>query len=239
MKIEKINFSVIECENLSKIVVFFSVIALLLIIGSGGAYALKNPAAVYCEQMGYEYIIVSTEIGEKGVCKLPGDRLVNAWWFLRGEVGAEHSYCKKQGYEIKTVTDIEKCSYIFSSKCALCVLPDGTEIEVAKLMKLNFNESECGDGTCGMPENFKTCPGDCPSGEIDEYCDGISDGKCDPDCEYSNRTDPDCALEETGRENLTRDEKEETGTGLDMNLVIIVLGAIILILIIIIFMRRK
>jgi len=40
----------------------------------------------------------------------------------------------------------------------------------------------CGNSICDEMENYKSCPGDCPSGSSDKYCDGRKDGKCDPDC---------------------------------------------------------
>lgn len=40
----------------------------------------------------------------------------------------------------------------------------------------------CGNSICDEMENYKSCPGDCPSGSSDNYCDGRKDGKCDPDC---------------------------------------------------------
>ena len=70
-------------------------------------------------------------------------------------------------------------------------MEDGEEIEVTELMGFNFEESTCGDGICGFPENSSTCSQDCPSGEYDAYCDGIKDGKCDPDC--APEDDPDCS----------------------------------------------
>ncbi len=59
--------------------------------------------------------------------------------------------------------------------------------------------SQCGDGECGTCldpddpyacENYSNCPGDCPSGGEDNYCDGQEDGVCDPDC--GEREDTDC-----------------------------------------------
>lgn len=38
------------------------------------------------------------------------------------------------------------------------------------------------DGQCSPPENYATCPADCPSGSSDNYCDRVTDGRCDPDC---------------------------------------------------------
>jgi putative hemolysin len=193
------NFAIQERRRLSKIESFriiftiFLVLALLIIISSDPVSALMNPSAVYCEELGYEYITINTEKGVRGLCVLPNDRIVSAWWFLEGKVAQEYSYCKKAGHEIKTVRDSETCKRIFTDECAVCILEDGTEVEVSELMNLSFVVSVCGDDFCtsGM-ENFKICPEDCPSGEQDMYCDGVTDGKCDPDCVESGEYDPDC-----------------------------------------------
>ena len=50
------------------------------------ANALLNPAAVYCEALGYNYTIQSTEYGERGLCQLPNGDVVDAWEFLQGKV---------------------------------------------------------------------------------------------------------------------------------------------------------
>jgi len=89
-------------------------------------------------------------------------------------------------------------------------LENGTEVEVTDLMNLSFRETICGDGICGMPENYGTCPKDCPSGSYDNFCDGIKDGKCDPDCkekygESAIKMDPDCA--EISNETICGDGK--------------------------------
>lgn len=156
------------------------------------AYALRNPAAVYCTALGYEYFINETTKGDRGICRLPNGDLVNAWWFLKGKVASEHGYCEKMGHGMKTVADPLICASVFSSECSVCVLADGTEVEVTQLMNLSFVESICGDGSCGLLENFSTCPEDCPSGGIDEYCDGAGDGQCDEDCLELGEYDPDC-----------------------------------------------
>jgi putative hemolysin len=160
-------------------------VAVGLSITTGLANAIMNPAAVYCTSLGYEYVIESTEEGQRGFCKLPDNQTVDAVDFLRGEVALNWSYCAKMGYAAKHVEDSEICK-----SCTVCVLPDGTEVEVTELMGLSFEEGRCGDGTCGFPENYLTCPADCPSGSVDEYCDGVKDGICDPDCEPGE--DPDC-----------------------------------------------
>ena len=155
--------------------------------------ALLNPAVIYCESLGYNHTVETTEYGDRDLCVLPNGQTVDAWEFLQGKVAQDYSYCKKMGYEIKTVKDSKKCMKFMTEECAVCVLPDGREVEVTELMNLSFKETVCGDGTCGFPENYNTCPKDCPSGEIDDYCDGVKDGKCDPDC--STNQDPDCVTE--------------------------------------------
>jgi len=59
---------------------------------------LANPAAVYCKEMGYEYRIVKTGDGERGVVVLPNGKQCDEWAFYRGECGQEFSYCARRGW---------------------------------------------------------------------------------------------------------------------------------------------
>lgn len=95
---------------------------------------MANPSAVYCEDMDYEIIVEETEGGQIGVCKFSETEKCPTWLFLEGKCGEEYSYCAKQGYKIKTTDDPEKC--LLGGECAVCVLENGTEIEVTKLMEL-------------------------------------------------------------------------------------------------------
>ncbi len=67
------------------------------------SFALPNPAAVYCTQMGYTYNIIKTPKGETGQCTLPDNEKCGGWDFLSGKCGANYSYCVKNGYDIQTV----------------------------------------------------------------------------------------------------------------------------------------
>jgi len=165
------------------------------------ASALRDPAAVYCEALNYTY--------SEGKCILPDGTIVDAWSFLLGKIGQKYSYCAKQGYELKIISDPEECSLFLTESCAGCVLPNGSVIEVTKLMGLSFRETVCGDNICGFPENYKNCPQDCPSGSADGYCDGIADGKCDPDCILQNVSfkDPDCPFCGNGKCEAGEDYK--------------------------------
>jgi putative hemolysin len=157
------------------------------------AFSMLNPSAVYCTALGYDYKDVKTPEGEVGMCVFSNNTNVNAWDFLSGKVALENSYCDKEGYEAKHVVNMEICDN--SDECTVCVLKNGTEVEVTKLMGLNFQEGVCGDGFCVIGENYANCPQDCPSGSRDGYCDGKADGICDPDCIPS--ADSDCITSTT------------------------------------------
>ena len=185
-------------------------ILILLVFLTSTSSALINPSAVYCNTLGYEYVIEKTESGERGYCKLPNGQKVGAWDFLEGKVAKEYSYCRIKGYELKVVSD--KCEKFLTDKCAVCVLPNGTEVEVTELMGLSFEESKCGDGVCGFPENHQTCPSDCPQAGWDAYCEPLKDSICDPDC---GEKDPDCVVEKevSAGEGNGNETGENQGTG--------------------------
>jgi len=168
----------------------FSLFAIVVLLSI--ADAMKNPAAVYCEELGYTYKVQKTELGDLGLCVLPNGKEVDAWKFLEGKDAQEYSYCKKHGYEIKTIMGDYCLERINSLECAVCIV-NGEYEEVTEIMGLSFEETICGDGVCGLPENYKNCPTDCPSGSYDLYCDCLKDGICDPDCKKTE--DPDCTEE--------------------------------------------
>ncbi|MEA1937314.1 MAG: DUF333 domain-containing protein [Patescibacteria group bacterium] len=114
---------------------FGAVIAVIILFSCGFVdcvSGMSNPASVYCDELGYKYVVKETADGQRGFCQLPDGSTVDGWKFFTGEEGREYSYCKKHGYEIKTVSG-EQCRY--SSKCAVCVLKDGTETNALDLMK--------------------------------------------------------------------------------------------------------
>ena len=89
---------------------------------SPGTVGMKNPAAVYCTELGYEYKIVKTEDGESGMCVVSESRKeFDAWEFLEGKSGQKYSYCALNGYDIETATDGNNP---FSSDYAVCVSKD-------------------------------------------------------------------------------------------------------------------
>jgi len=103
--------------------------------------AMKNPAAVYCTALGYDYKINENALGQEGFCVLPDGSEVEGWAFLRGDAGKEYSYCVKEGYEMRTVNDSMKCAPVSLYTCGVCVLKTGDEVEVTRMMRLNFSDN--------------------------------------------------------------------------------------------------
>jgi C1A family cysteine protease/putative hemolysin len=109
-----------------------------------------NPAAVYCEKLGYEYRIVSEPAGQRGVCVLPDGREVDAWEFYRGKIAREYSYCAKNGY-ITVAKRSDADGYV--SECAVCVSRNGKELgTVAELMGLELEPARSLDPGASQDE---------------------------------------------------------------------------------------
>lgn len=131
------------------------IFVMALVLLAGLASGLRNPAAVYCTALGYDYSTETTDNGQVGYCTLPSDLKADAWDFMRGQVALNYSYCAQEGYKAVRVEQSDVCG-----DCLVCVV-DGKEVEVTELMELDFTETSCGDGTCGIPETSETCPEDC------------------------------------------------------------------------------
>ncbi|MCK5039683.1 MAG: DUF333 domain-containing protein [Candidatus Aenigmarchaeota archaeon] len=116
-----------------------------------------NPAAVYCQNLGYEYEIVRTDESSYGLCVFNDGFKCNAWDFFRGKCGKDYSYCAKKGYETKYISEqIGSATY----KYAVCVVPadapeggalgvkttETKEIPVLELMDANNEPLFKGDG---------------------------------------------------------------------------------------------
>lgn len=121
--------------NHKKIFIILTVVFLLTPLFSVSAVTtgMRNPAAAYCVDLGYEYEIKKSPAGEYGICKFPDGSEAEEWKFFAGQEKREYNFCTRSGYGTRTVSD-ERC--ISTSKCALCILEDGTEKEVAILMEL-------------------------------------------------------------------------------------------------------
>jgi len=83
---------------------------LFLVFIANQALALPNPAAVYCEILGFEYKKVQTPAGEKGVVVVEPGVQFDAWDFFKGKVGNDYSFGALYGYDTQCIrTNIGTC----------------------------------------------------------------------------------------------------------------------------------
>ena len=82
---------------------------------------MANPAAVYCQELGYIYRMQEDSEGSWGECILP-DEVCDAWEFLGGECGVDYSYCARLGLKSIVFNDGMNA---YSHHYALCVSEDG------------------------------------------------------------------------------------------------------------------
>ncbi|GEM_PF-3003729 len=103
---------------------------------------MGNPAAVYCQDLGYVFKSESTSQGDYGICSLPEGMECNAWEFLQGKCGREYSYCAQSGLDTIIKSDGK---HGLTRSYAVCV--DQNQIEVGNatdLMDLDQKSLGCG-----------------------------------------------------------------------------------------------
>lgn len=97
----------------------------------GPGLNMANPAAVYCEALGYTLEPRENEAGMDADCVFPDGSECLQWDFLAGRCGNEHSFCSVQGGEIKDV----------GTNIADCVFEDGSTCD-----EFSFSTGECQPG---------------------------------------------------------------------------------------------
>jgi putative hemolysin len=65
----------------------FIVVVMLVVISAPGAWALANPASVFCAKSGGKSEIRKGPRGQYGVCRLPDGRVVDEWAYFRAMRG--------------------------------------------------------------------------------------------------------------------------------------------------------
>ena len=63
------------------------VVVVMLVISPQGAWALANPASVFCAKSGGKSEIRKGPRGQYGVCRLPDGRVVDEWAYFRAMKG--------------------------------------------------------------------------------------------------------------------------------------------------------
>lgn len=90
----------------------------LVVMLSTIVVGIKNPSAIYCEELGFEYEkVISSDGSQTGYC-IVKDQKFNAWDFFQGKVGENYSYCAEQGYDIEVRDDGESS---YAQEYAVCV----------------------------------------------------------------------------------------------------------------------
>lgn len=140
----KPSFNLTSNVMKKNLLVFF--FAMAIVLSSFAQKGFRNPAAAYCDLLGYRYAVNTDKSGNKvGTCILPDGREVNAWDFYKGKVAKEYSYAALKGYDIETV--VEKVNGYTVEK-AMCVRTNkGFEesISLEELMELNGDKLQLED----------------------------------------------------------------------------------------------
>jgi putative hemolysin len=121
------------------------------------AHRISNPAAVYCQDMGYTYQVVSDGAGgETDTCSMPDGQVCGAWDFLEGKCGQAWSYCARVGLRTRTAVDGKDP---FSPDYSVCVDLQGRDVgSVTALDHLAVKVNRCG-AKKSLPEASSISPG--------------------------------------------------------------------------------
>jgi putative hemolysin len=92
---------------------------------------MVNPAAVYCEGLGYSYESRETAAGMDADCIFPDESRCGQWDFLSGRCGQEYTYCHQQGGMMLEL----------GTNIGICVFDDGSTCD-----EYNFFQVECQKG---------------------------------------------------------------------------------------------
>lgn len=86
--------------------------------GEGDLFiGVPNPAAFYCQEMGYELEMRETNQGTVGMCVFPNGAECEQWEFLTGTCAVEWTFCQRQGYTIQAGEEIATCLFPDGSSC--------------------------------------------------------------------------------------------------------------------------
>jgi putative hemolysin len=136
-----------------------AVLLCVLLLLPAGVMAMANPSAVYCTALGYMYASGTDAAGDAvGSCTLANGQTVDAWEFLLGRTAQESGYCARNGYQTRVVNDTTACEIYNLPSCAACVFPNGSAIEVTRMMNLDFREKMCNDRGCRDPKDYPLPP---------------------------------------------------------------------------------
>jgi len=84
----------------------------------GPVVGLANPAALYCQGLGYSLVTRQNAAGLDAACIFPDGNECGQWDFLAGRCGQEYSYCQGQGGLFQEQgNNVGRCVFGDSSTC--------------------------------------------------------------------------------------------------------------------------
>ena len=83
----------------------------------GNIVGMANPAAVYCQGLGYSMEKTEREGGEDADCLFPDGTRCAQWDFLSGRCGKTYSYCEINGFDLAEDGNIGTCQFPDGSSC--------------------------------------------------------------------------------------------------------------------------
>jgi hypothetical protein len=79
---------------------------------------MANPAAVYCDGLGYKMESVERDGGQDADCIFPDGQRCGQWDFLSGRCGQEHTFClQNEGMRFEEGANIGTCIFEDGSTC--------------------------------------------------------------------------------------------------------------------------
>jgi len=95
----------------------------------GGLSTMRNPAAVYCTELGHQFVRQSNEAGEEETfCQFADGTSCPLWDFYRGTCGKDFNACAQRGLGTRTASD---GADPVSSEYAECVDDQGQVVDTA------------------------------------------------------------------------------------------------------------
>ncbi len=125
----------------------------MFVIMSVSVWAVVNPSAVFCEELGYDYNI------DESTCVFPDGSHCKGWKFYEGECGSEwyeEVSCREAGEAL----DIGECCNGLEKIKNRNIFGDNCQQSEAVGGSMHVC-SDCGNGVCEEWESICNCPDDC------------------------------------------------------------------------------
>lgn len=131
--------------------------------------AMKNPAALACENLGYRFVVTADADGnETSACLMPDMTQCEQWAFYAGTCGQAFNFCAQQGLQTVSLSDGQDP---FFPVYAACVDASGQTIgSVSDLTNLQAQAAGCMEGGCqAFPD-----PAESQGRQVDPASDSVS-----------------------------------------------------------------